>query len=97
MEQFSNNSEPTLSILIEKSHNLHFQNSEDNKGMKTKKSSFEKEKIPANGAGGTRSRSANNGVSWYPSYQKIFKLAENFEQIFPTLSILQTFARAKMK
>ena len=32
---------------------------------------------------------ANNGVSWYPSYQKIFELAENFEQIYPTLSKLQ--------
>ena len=36
-----------------------------------------------------RPRHANNGVSWYPSYQKLFKLAENFEQIWPTLSKLQ--------
>ena len=37
-------------------------------------------------------RPANNGVSRYPSNQKLFKVAENFEQIYPTLSKLQKFS-----
>ena len=33
-------------------------------------------------------RRANNGVSQYPSYQKSFQLAENFQNIYRTLSKL---------
>ena len=32
-----------------------------------------------------KSRRANNGLSRYPSYQKIFQLAENFQNIYHTL------------
>ena len=49
----------------------------------TKYSSF----ISPNQGGG---RPANNYISWYPSsYQKIFELAKNVEQINPNLSKLQ--------
>ena len=37
-------------------------------------------------------RHANNGVSRYPSYQKIFQLAENFQNIYRTLSKLDKFS-----
>ena len=37
---------------------------------------------------GAISRRANNGVSRYPSYQKIFQLAENVQNIYRTLSKL---------
>ena len=37
------------------------------------------------------SRRANNGVSRYPSYQKNFQLAENFQNIYRTLSKLNEF------
>ena len=35
---------------------------------------------------------SNNGVSQYPSYQKIFQLAENFQNIYRTLSKLDQFS-----
>ena len=38
------------------------------------------------------SRRANNGVSRYPSYQKIFQLAENFQNVYRTLSTLDKFS-----
>ena len=37
-------------------------------------------------------RPGNNGVSRYPSYQKIFQLAENFQNIYRTLSKLDKFS-----
>ena len=38
------------------------------------------------------SRRENNGVSRYPSYQKIFQLAEKFQYIYRTLSKLDEFS-----
>ena len=37
-------------------------------------------------------RRANNGVSRYPSYQKIFQLAEYFRNIYRSLSKLDKFS-----
>ena len=37
-------------------------------------------------------RPANNGVSWYPSYQHIFRLEENFQNNYRTLSKLDKFS-----
>ena len=37
-------------------------------------------------------RRANNGVSLYPSYQKIFQLTENFWNIYRNLSIFDEFS-----
>ena len=40
----------------------------------------------------TSSRRANDGVSRYPSYQKIFQPAENFQNIYRTLWKLGEFS-----
>ena len=39
-----------------------------------------------------RIRRANNGVSRYPSYPKDFQLAENFQNIYRTLSKFDEFS-----